>query len=104
MWQVFKGGLSRSGTEEGVQFRYFAAAELRDLFTASPAAMAASETQATLEQLHGGQRQASPATLAHMEFLQTLPGFTGARLDPHALPCSAVASTCVVAAAHTCNL
>ena len=33
--QVFKGGLSRSGTsgDDGVSFRYFAASELRDLFT-----------------------------------------------------------------------
>ena len=30
--QVYKGGLSRTGTEEGEQFRYFSAAELRDLF------------------------------------------------------------------------
>ena len=33
--QVFKGSLSRSGTsgDDGVSFRYFAASELRDLFT-----------------------------------------------------------------------
>lgn len=76
--QVFKGGLSRSGTEEGVQFRYFAQQELRDLFTISGPAMEASETQATLEKLHGGQRHATPETVEHLRLLEGLPGFTGA--------------------------
>lgn len=78
MAQVFKGGLSRSGTEEGVQFRYFAQQELRDLFTVWGPAMEASETQAHLERLHGGQRSVTPEAAQHLRLLETLPGFTGA--------------------------
>ncbi|KAK9821770.1 hypothetical protein WJX81_007078 [Elliptochloris bilobata] len=75
--QVFKGGLSRTGTEEGVQFRYFSQLELRDLFRLDPVELEHSATQRQLHALHGGQRRASPALAAHLDALQRLPAVAG---------------------------
>jgi len=75
--QVFKGGLSRTGTEEGEQFRYFSAAELRDLFRLDPLEARTSSTQRHLHALHANQRVATVQLQEHLEFLKTLDGFTG---------------------------
>ncbi|KAA6429139.1 MAG: hypothetical protein FRX49_00535 [Trebouxia sp. A1-2] len=75
--QVFKGGLSRSGTEEGVAFRYFSQQDLRDLFRVVPSELEGSETQHTLHQLHSHQRKATPYVLDHLHFLETLPRYAG---------------------------
>jgi hypothetical protein len=74
---VFKGGLSRTGTEQGLQFRYFSRAELHEMFAVDPAGLAASETQALLHRLHARQRAASEGLRAHLRFLETLEGFAG---------------------------
>lgn len=75
--QVFKGGLSRTGTEDGEQFRYFSAAELRDMFRLDPMEAVESATQKQLHALHAHQRQSTPELEAHLKFLQTLDGFAG---------------------------
>ncbi|KAF6255378.1 P-loop containing nucleoside triphosphate hydrolase protein [Scenedesmus sp. NREL 46B-D3] len=67
--QVFKGGLSRAGMEEGVQLRYFTHQELHELFKWDPAALAVSETQQLLTQQH--KRSADLASIAaHMSWLE----------------------------------
>ncbi|GAX75462.1 hypothetical protein CEUSTIGMA_g2905.t1 [Chlamydomonas eustigma] len=75
--QVFKGGLSKTGTEQGVQFRYFAMQELRDLFTVTPEGLASSETKRQLHELHADQRQHSASLSAHMKWLNSVEGFSG---------------------------
>lgn len=75
--QVFKGGLSRTGTEDGEQFRYFSAAELRDLFRLDPGEAMRSSTQRHLHALHAHQRHSTPQLDAHLDFLKTLQGFAG---------------------------
>lgn len=75
--QVFKGGLSRSGTEEGVAFRYFSQQDLRDLFRVVPSELEKSETQQTLDTLHADQRKATNYVRDHLDFLQTLPRYAG---------------------------
>eukprot|EP00887_Chlorella_sp_A99_P003096 scaffold9.g3096.t1 len=81
--QVFKGGLSRTGTEAGEQFRYFSQEELLDLFRFDPAEAArGSETQRELERMHARQRRATPGLAEHLRFLQasvvwSLEGFAG---------------------------
>ncbi|KAL0050235.1 hypothetical protein WJX82_006933 [Trebouxia sp. C0006] len=75
--QVFKGGLSRSGTEEGVAFRYFSQQDLRDLFRVVPSELEGSETQHTLHKLHSHQRKATPYVQDHLRFLETLPRYAG---------------------------
>ncbi|DBA94813.1 TPA: hypothetical protein ACH3X1_002355 [Trebouxia sp. C0004] len=75
--QVFKGGLSRSGTEEGVAFRYFSQQDLRDLFRVVPSELEGSETQHTLHQLHSHQRKATSYVQDHLHFLETLPRYAG---------------------------
>ena len=62
-----------------------AQARLR-MLAVTPAGLATSETAATLERLHGGQRRCSPETSAHLRFLETLPGFIS--------KCSATFVTC----------
>jgi hypothetical protein len=51
--KVFKGGLSRTGTQEGVQLRYFTHQELHELFKITPEGLATSETQQLLSRMHG---------------------------------------------------
>ncbi|MEW5301956.1 MAG: hypothetical protein WDW36_004779 [Sanguina aurantia] len=75
--QVFKGGLSRTGTEEGVQFRYFSQVELQDLFKVTDEGLASSETQRQLHALHASQRRASAQLQEHLTFLATLEGYAG---------------------------
>lgn len=75
--QVFKGGLSRTGTEDGVQFRYFNQQDMRDLFRLDPAEAESSVTARQLNEEHAGQRQAGPALAEHLEFLAVLEGFRG---------------------------
>ena len=75
--QVFKGGLSRTGTEDGEQFRYFSAAELRDMFRLDPTEAVESATQRQLHALHAHQRQSTPELETHLKFLETLEGFAG---------------------------
>jgi hypothetical protein len=74
---VFKGGLSRTGTEQGLQFRYFSSAELHEMFAVEEQGLAVSETQVLLHRLHAGQRIASEGLQQHLRFLETLEGFTG---------------------------
>ena len=75
--QVFKGGLSRTGMQEGEQFRYFSAAELRDMFRLDPSEAQHSATQRQLHDLHARQRESTPEVDAHLKFLETLEGFAG---------------------------
>ncbi|MEW5317269.1 MAG: hypothetical protein WDW38_008580 [Sanguina aurantia] len=89
--QVFKGGLSRTGTEEGVQFRYATVTTsttfsndsvnhvvpLRDLFKVTDEGLASSETQKQLHTLHASQRKASAELQEHLTFLATLEGYAG---------------------------
>ncbi|KAI8470944.1 MAG: P-loop containing nucleoside triphosphate hydrolase protein [Monoraphidium minutum] len=58
--QVYKGGLSRTGMEEGVQLRYFTHQELHELFKVTPEGLAASETQQLLRRLALEQAATSP--------------------------------------------
>lgn len=62
--QVFKGGLSRAGTQDGNHFRYFSADETSQLFEFSDTFT--SKTQAELERLHAHQRRWT-AELANVE-------------------------------------
>ena len=64
--QVFKGGLSRAGTQDGNHFRYFSADETSQLFEFSEDAARGSKTQAELERLHAHQRRWT-AELANVE-------------------------------------
>jgi SNF2 family DNA or RNA helicase len=75
--QVFKGGLSRTGMQDGEQFRYFSAAELRDMFRLDPVEAVESSTQKQLHALHAKQRQSTPELDDHLNFLTTLEGFSG---------------------------
>ena len=54
---MFKGGLSRAGTQDGNHFRYFSADETSQLFEFSEDAARGSKTQAELERLHAHQRR-----------------------------------------------
>ncbi len=76
--QVFKAGLSRTGTEHGEQFRYFSQTELRDLFRIEGGQVVASATQRTLHDLHAHQRRETPELREHLHFLEGLEGFAGA--------------------------
>ncbi|GAB4822407.1 hypothetical protein N2152v2_009453 [Parachlorella kessleri] len=75
--QVYKGGLSRTGTEDGEQFRYFTQQELRDLFRLDAAEAEKSVTQQALHELHTHQRKATPELVRHLKFLEGLEGFAG---------------------------
>eukprot|EP00798_Chlamydomonas_sp_ICE-L_P017412 gene17412-23712_t len=75
--QVFKGGLSRTGTEEGVQFRYFALSDLRDLFTVTEEGLACSQTQSQLHKMHAAQRRESEELTKHLLFLNKQESFAG---------------------------
>ncbi|KAG1675299.1 hypothetical protein FOA52_015973 [Chlamydomonas sp. UWO 241] len=75
--QVFKGGLSRAGTEQGAQFRYFALSDLRDLFTVKEESLLSSDTQRQLHTLHAAQRQQSEELGKHLAWLRNLDGFAG---------------------------
>ena len=46
--QVFKGALSRAGTEETDAMRYFSSTDLADLFKASQEGFESSDTQVTV--------------------------------------------------------
>jgi hypothetical protein len=81
---VFKGGLSRTGTEQGLQFRYFSRADLHEMFQVRAADLQASETQAMLHKLHGHQRKASKALQLHLGFLDKLQGVAGGWGQPGA--------------------
>ncbi|KAI3429485.1 hypothetical protein D9Q98_005576 [Chlorella vulgaris] len=75
--QVFKGGLSRTGMEEGEQLRYFAAQDLRDLFRLDPSECEASLTQRELHDMHAAQRRETPELTRHLAFLRTLGCYAG---------------------------
>ena len=64
--QVFKGGLSRAGTQDGNHFRYFSADETSQLFEFSDDASRGSKTQKELQRLHAHQRRWT-AELANVE-------------------------------------
>ncbi len=74
---MFKGGLSRAGTEQGLQFRYFSRAELHEMFQVNAEDLASSETQAMLHKLHAQQRKASQELQQHLGFVETLQGVAG---------------------------
>ncbi|KAL6778685.1 hypothetical protein ACKKBF_B05055 [Auxenochlorella protothecoides x Auxenochlorella symbiontica] len=75
--QVFKAGLSRTGTEDGEQHKYFAQQELRDLLKLDLAEVHASPTLRILNEMHAGQRRLTPQLSEHLRFLETLAGFAG---------------------------
>lgn len=75
--QVFKLGLSRTGTEDGEQLRYFTPEELRDLFKIFPQETMMSVTQQQLDKMHRHQRVETPEIVQHLGFLKTLEGFVG---------------------------
>lgn len=75
--QVFKGGLSRTGTESGEQFRYFTASELRDLYRLDPSESYQSSTMLQLHRLHAHQRKTTPELDAHLQRVQSLEGVAG---------------------------
>ncbi|KAK9909741.1 hypothetical protein WJX75_006802 [Coccomyxa subellipsoidea] len=75
--QVYKGGLFRTGTEEGIQTAYFSSQDLRDLFRLEPAELEASTTQRQLDQQHGHQRRYSPELTQHLQLLQGIRSFAG---------------------------
>ncbi|KAG2499868.1 hypothetical protein HYH03_002159 [Edaphochlamys debaryana] len=75
--QVFKGGLSKTGTEDGIQFRYFTQTELRDLFTLKDEELKESKTQRHLHDLHAHQRNATPELTAHLQELTAMQGVAG---------------------------
>jgi superfamily II DNA or RNA helicase len=75
--QVFKGGLSRTGTQSGEQFRYFTASELRDLYRLDPLESYKSSTMLQLHTLHAHQRKATPELDAHLQRVQSLEGVVG---------------------------
>jgi len=75
--QVFKGGLSRAGMEEGEQIRYFSQQELRDLFTADAAELEASKTMAQLEGIHGEPGAAWTDLRSHLSWMGTQKTFAG---------------------------
>lgn len=56
--QVFKEGLSRTGTKEGEQMRYFSKNELKEFFHVSPDKLDISETDCQIIPLHGGEQAA----------------------------------------------
>ena len=61
--QVYKGGLSRAGTESADPMRYFTQGELSDLFRVVEGAFDASATHQHLATLHGAPRVALPGAL-----------------------------------------
>lgn len=75
--QVFKGGLSRTGTQSGEQFRYFTASELRDLYRLDPSECYQSSTLLHLHKLHAHQRQSTAELDAHLQHVQSLEGVAG---------------------------
>ncbi|BDA42988.1 probable DNA excision repair protein ERCC-6-like [Coccomyxa sp. Obi] len=75
--QVYKGGLFRTGTEEGIQTAYFSSQDLRDLFRLEPAELEESVTQRQLDEQHGHQRSYSAALTQHLQFLQGIRSFAG---------------------------
>ncbi|GLC44458.1 hypothetical protein PLESTM_001599400 [Pleodorina starrii] len=75
--QVFKGGLFKTGTEEGIQFRYFTQTELRDLFAVTTEGLEQSTTQEQLHEMHTHQRNASEETRRHLEQLQKMDAVAG---------------------------
>ncbi|KAL4427704.1 hypothetical protein ABPG75_001793 [Micractinium tetrahymenae] len=75
--QVFKGGLSRTGMEEGEQFRYFAQQDLRDLFRLELSECESSRTQRELHAMHAHQRRETPELRRHLDYLATLDCYAG---------------------------
>ncbi|EFJ51955.1 hypothetical protein VOLCADRAFT_120362, partial [Volvox carteri f. nagariensis] len=75
--QVFKGGLSKTGTEEGIQFRYFTQTELRDLFSVTTEGLQQSVTQSQLHEMHGHQRDASEDVRRHLEQVRRMDSVAG---------------------------
>lgn len=76
--QVFKGGLSKAGMEDGIQLRYFTHQELHELFKWDPDALNASETQQLLKQQHAQQlrqlqRQQPPELTSHTTWVEEHP-------------------------------
>lgn len=51
--------------------------DLRDLFRVKAEELVASVTQAQLHEQHALQRTSTPELDKHLDFLKTLPGFTG---------------------------
>ncbi|GLI69029.1 hypothetical protein VaNZ11_013570 [Volvox africanus] len=75
--QVFKGGLSKTGTEEGIQFRYFTQTELRDLFSVTTEGLQQSVTQSQLHEMHVHQRDASDEVHKHLKEVMRMEGVAG---------------------------
>ncbi|GIL42937.1 hypothetical protein Vafri_760 [Volvox africanus] len=75
--QVFKGGLSKTGTEEGIQFRYFTQTELRDLFSVTAEGLQQSVTQSQLHEMHVHQRDASDEVHKHLKEVMRMEGVAG---------------------------
>ncbi|KAL4444622.1 hypothetical protein ABPG77_002439 [Micractinium sp. CCAP 211/92] len=75
--QVFKGGLSRTGMEEGEQFRYFAQQDLRDLFRLELPECEASRTQRELHAMHAHQRRETLELRRHLDYLAALDCYAG---------------------------
>lgn len=64
---MFKGGLSRTGTEAGEQFRYFGQSDLLELFRFDPGEAArGSETQRELARMHAAQRHHARGLEQHL--------------------------------------
>ncbi|KXZ56756.1 hypothetical protein GPECTOR_1g681 [Gonium pectorale] len=82
--QVFKGGLSKTGTEEGIQFRYFTQTDLRDLFSVTPEGLQQSATQVQLNDLHAHQRSCTEELQRHMDSVLRMDGVAGIH-DHHLL-------------------
>lgn len=70
--QVFKGALSRAGTDESEAFRYFTQEQLSDLFSASVAGFERSETHKQLNELHGAKRECSDAVAEELHNAESL--------------------------------
>jgi len=75
--QVFKGGLARAGTREGVAWRYFTQEEVTNLFALNLASLDAPETCAALNATHAGDGAGRPARDEAVA-LMDLAGFAGA--------------------------
>ncbi|GFR41048.1 hypothetical protein Agub_g1691 [Astrephomene gubernaculifera] len=75
--QVYKGGLLKTGTEEGIQFRYFTQTELRDLFSVTPEGLQESATQVQLHGMHAHQRDATEELQRHLERVRRMESVAG---------------------------
>lgn len=75
--QVFKGALSKAGTEESDAFRYFTHDQLTSLFSTDESAFDRSETQRQLEELHGNERDYTEEIKNELNFVSGCPLVAG---------------------------